>query len=55
MQIVIVFSVLVVGVFCAPMLDDGLGDPWALFKRVYQKQYSSIEEESVRYVMKYLS
>jgi len=30
------------------MLNDQLGDAWALFKRVHQKQYHSIEEESLR-------
>jgi len=30
------------------MLDEQLGNPWALFKRVHEKQYSSVEEESAR-------
>jgi hypothetical protein len=48
MKIFIALSVLIVGAFCAPMLNDQLGDAWALFKRVHQKQYHSIEEESLR-------
>jgi hypothetical protein len=43
--------VLFVGASCAPMLDHQLGNEWALFKRVHQKQYNSVEEESFRYVI----
>ena len=32
------------------MLDEKLGNSWNLFKRVHQKQYGSVEEESARYV-----
>jgi cathepsin L len=30
------------------MLDQQLGNQWSLFKRVHQKQYSTIEEETAR-------
>jgi hypothetical protein len=33
------------------MLDGNLGNSWALFKRVHQKQYNSDEEETARYIM----
>ncbi len=51
MKVFIALTVLVASAFCAPMLGDRLGDPWALFKRVHQKQYNSIQEESLRYAM----
>jgi hypothetical protein len=34
------------------MLDHQLGADWATFKRVHKKQYNTIEEESVRYVIR---
>jgi hypothetical protein len=52
MKIFIALCVLIAGAYCAPMLDSQLGNEWALFKRVHQKQYDTIEEESNRYEMK---
>ena len=48
MKAFIALSVLFVGAFCAPMLDEQLGNSWSLFKRVHEKQYSSVEEEADR-------
>jgi hypothetical protein len=52
MKAVIALCVLFVGAYCAPMIDEQLGNQWALFKRVHEKQYNSVEEESARYVMR---
>ncbi len=52
MKIFIVISVLIVGAFCAPMLENLLDSEWELFKRVHQKQYKTSDEESIRYVMR---
>jgi len=48
MKAIFVLCVLFVGAYCAPMLDEQLGNPWALFKRVHKKQYASVEEETSR-------
>ncbi|CAF4152314.1 unnamed protein product, partial [Adineta steineri] len=48
MKVTIALCVLFVGAYCAPMLDEQLGNQWALFKRVHEKQYNSIEEETAR-------
>ncbi|CAF1384098.1 unnamed protein product [Adineta steineri] len=48
MKVIIALCVLFVGAYCAPMLDEQLGNQWALFKRVHEKQYYSIEEETAR-------
>jgi hypothetical protein len=50
MKVAIALCVLFVGAYCAPMLDEQLGSQWALFKRVHEKQYNSVEEETARYV-----
>ncbi|CAF1457313.1 unnamed protein product [Rotaria sordida] len=34
--------------YCAPILDNQLDNEWALFKSVYQKQYTTIGKENVR-------
>jgi hypothetical protein len=52
MKVFISLCVLFVGAYCAPILDNQLSNEWALFKRVHQKQYKTIEEESVRYDIK---
>jgi len=52
MRIFIALCVLFVGTYCAPMLDKQFENEWALFKRVHQKQYNTIEEERIRYVMR---
>jgi hypothetical protein len=52
MKIFIVISVLIVGAFCAPMLENLLDSEWELFKRVHQKQYKTSDEESIRYVIR---
>jgi len=54
MKAFIALCVLFVGAYCAPMLDEQLGNQWALFKRVHEKQYSTVEEESTRYVKQHL-
>jgi hypothetical protein len=54
MKAVIALCVLFVGAYCAPMLDEQLGNQWSLFKRVHEKQYSTVEEESTRYVKQHL-
>jgi hypothetical protein len=51
MKVFIALCVLFLGAYSAPMLDHQLGNEWALFKRVHQKQYKSVEEESSRYVI----
>ncbi len=51
MKIFIAICVLVVGTFCAPMLDNQVNSEWELFKRVHEKQYKTSEEESIRYVI----
>jgi hypothetical protein len=48
MKVAIAVCMLFVGAFCAPMLDEQLGNAWTLFKRVHQKQYKSVEDESIR-------
>jgi hypothetical protein len=48
MKAFIALCVLFVGAYSAPMLDEKLGNPWSLFKRVHGKQYNSIEEETNR-------
>jgi hypothetical protein len=54
MKAFIALYVLFVGAYCAPMLDEQLGNQWSLFKRVHEKQYSTVEEESTRYVKQHL-
>ena len=49
MKVTIALCVLFVGAYCAPMLDELLGNQWALFKRVHEKRYTSVEEEINRY------
>ncbi|CAF3606443.1 unnamed protein product [Rotaria sp. Silwood1] len=49
MKFFIALCVLFVGAYCAPILDNQLGNEWALFKSVYQKQYNTTEEENIRY------
>jgi hypothetical protein len=51
MKIFIAICVLIVGTFCAPMLDNQVNSEWELFKRVHEKQYKTSEEESIRYVI----
>jgi len=53
MKAVIALCILFVGAYCAPMLDDQLDNAWSLFKRVHERQYNSVEEESTRYVMRF--
>ncbi|CAF1688403.1 unnamed protein product, partial [Adineta ricciae] len=48
MKAFIALCVLFVGAYCAPMLDEQLGNQWTLFKRVHEKQYNSVEEETAR-------
>ena len=48
MKAFIALCVLFVGAYCAPMLDEQLGQSWTLFKRVHEKQYNSVEEEAAR-------
>ncbi|CAF2632084.1 unnamed protein product [Rotaria sp. Silwood2] len=48
MKVFIALCVLFVGAYCAPVLDNQLGNEWALFKSVYQKQYNTTEEENIR-------
>ena len=48
MKAFIALCVLFVGASCAPMLDEQLSNGWTLFKRVHEKQYSSVEEEANR-------
>jgi hypothetical protein len=52
MKIFITLCVLFIGAYCVPLLDKQLGNEWALFKRVHQKQYKTNEEESARYVIR---
>lgn len=49
MKVAIALCVLFVGAYCAPMLDEQLGNSWSLFKRVHGKQYNTVEEETARY------
>jgi hypothetical protein len=48
MKVAIALCVLFVGAYCAPMLDETLGNAWNLFKRVHAKQYNSVEDEAAR-------
>jgi len=48
MKAFVALCVLFVGAYCAPMLDEQLGNQWTLFKRVHEKQYNSVEEEATR-------
>ena len=50
MKILIVVSFLFIGAYCAPLFNEQLDNDWNLFKRVHQRQYNSVEEESHRYV-----
>ena len=50
MKIIIALCVLFVGAYCVPVLDEQLENEWGLFKRVYGKQYNSVEEEATRFV-----
>jgi hypothetical protein len=52
MKVFITLCVLFIGAYCVPLLDKQLGNEWALFKRVHQKQYKTNEEESARYVIR---
>jgi hypothetical protein len=51
MNVFIALCVLLVGAYCAPMLNKQLDNEWESFKNVHKKQYNSVEEESARYVM----
>ena len=53
MKLFIVLRVLVASAFCAPMPEDQLGDACALFKRVYQKQYNSLETSGKLILLKF--
>jgi cathepsin L len=48
MKLVIALCVLFVGAYCVPVLDEQLNSNWDLFKRVYGKQYNSVEDEANR-------
>jgi hypothetical protein len=48
MKVFIGLYVLVIGAYCAPMFDEQLDNQWSLFKRVQEKQYASIDEETTR-------
>jgi cathepsin L len=48
MKAVIALCVLFVGAYCAPMPNVQFENEWTLFKRVHEKQYNSIEEETTR-------
>ncbi|CAF3786403.1 unnamed protein product [Rotaria sp. Silwood1] len=48
MKAFIALCILFAGAYCAPMLDDQLGNAWTLFKRVHKKHYNSVEEENAR-------
>jgi cathepsin L len=48
MNVFIALCVLLVGAYCAPMLNKQLDDEWESFKNVHKKQYNSVAEESAR-------
>ncbi|CAF1223706.1 unnamed protein product [Adineta steineri] len=48
MKIIFALCLLIVSVYCAPIVDEQLNDSWTLFKRVYKKGYASNDEETVR-------
>jgi hypothetical protein len=52
MKVFIGLCVLFIGGYCVPLFDKQLGNEWALFKRVHQKQYKTNEEENARYVIR---
>jgi hypothetical protein len=52
MRVIIALYILVIGASCAPMFDKELDSEWELFKHVHQKQYKTIDEENIRYVIK---
>jgi len=47
MKAALAICLLVVGAYCAPMVNER-DNHWALFKRVHKRQYISVEEESTR-------
>jgi len=47
MKAILALCVLLVGAYCAPTVDE-LDNAWTLFKRVHEKRYASVEEESAR-------
>ncbi|CAF3848095.1 unnamed protein product, partial [Adineta steineri] len=51
MKIIFALCLLIVIVYCAPIVDEQLNDSWTLFKRVYKKGYASNDEESVRRII----
>jgi hypothetical protein len=48
MKAFIALCLLFVCVYSAPTFDATLDAPWALYKRVFEKQYASAEEEVTR-------
>lgn len=52
MKAFIALCVLVIGAYCAPTIDE-FNNEWTLFKRVHEKQYSSVQEEATRYIIQY--
>ena len=50
MKTCIALSLLFVCVYSAPTFNSLLDEPWALFKRTFERRYSTVEEEINRYV-----
>ena len=50
MKIYIALCFLLVGASCAPIFNQQLDESWTLFKRVFKRNYASVEEENTRYV-----
>jgi len=48
MKICFALCLLLVGAYCAPIVDEQLNESWTLFKRVFKKTYASTEEEISR-------
>jgi len=48
--VLILLCALFVGTFCAPTtsFDSSLNEPWTLFKRIYEKEYGTNDEEIYR-------
>jgi hypothetical protein len=50
MKSLIILCIVFISGHCLPVFDNELNNSWSVFKRVFEKEYSSNEEEINRFV-----
>ena len=49
MKVFVAFCVLLIDVYCiSTTIDEQYNDQWELFKRIYNREFSSVAEEATR-------